>query len=194
MEFLIEGIGITEGIDQVIARGCVDTIAIVVTDHDVAPRLKLYLDYIVMQLKQLLDTVTFVNFFDFMNDFVKLFSKDLNGPRILSLMQAVVARICKEQQAKLSGTLSDQSSIVLDKCCTILRICVDSPVYMATMQEQFEEALKPIFRFISEPTQISFEDDILLLLKSMIKKSKSVSPVMWEMFDHFPKVISKAKG
>jgi len=96
MEFLIEGIGITEGIDQVIARGCVDTIAIVVTDHDVAPRLKLYLDYIVMQLKQLLDTVTFVNFFDFMNDFVKLFSKDLNGPRILSLMQAVVARICKE--------------------------------------------------------------------------------------------------
>lgn len=62
------------------------------------------------------------------------------------------------------------------------------------MQEQFEEALKPIFRFISEPTQISFEDDILLLLKSMIKKSKSVSPIMWEMFDHFPKVISKAKG
>lgn len=51
MEFLIEGIGITEGIDQVIARGCVDTIAIVVTDHDVAPRLKLYLDYIVIQLK-----------------------------------------------------------------------------------------------------------------------------------------------
>ena len=51
MEFLIEGIGITEGIDQVIARGCVDTIAIVVTDHDVAPRLKLYLAYIVIQLK-----------------------------------------------------------------------------------------------------------------------------------------------
>jgi len=47
MEFLIESIGHTEGIDEVVARGCVDTIAIVVTDHDVAPRLKLYLEYIV---------------------------------------------------------------------------------------------------------------------------------------------------
>ena len=104
MEFLIEGIGATSGIDEVIARGCVDTIAIVVTDHDVAPRLKEYLDYIVIQLRQLLDTVTFVNFYDFMNDFIKLFAKDLVGQRINSIMNAVVARICKEQQAKLNGT------------------------------------------------------------------------------------------
>jgi len=62
------------------------------------------------------------------------------------------------------------------------------------MQEPFEEALKPVFRFISEPNLIAFEDDILLLLKSMIKKSKKVSPTMWEMFDHFPKVVIKAKG
>ena len=96
MEFLIEGIGNTQGIDEVVARGCVDTIAIVVTDHDVAPRLKQHLDYIVGQLVRLLDTVTFVNFYDFMNDFIKLFAKELNGNLILSLMNATVARICKE--------------------------------------------------------------------------------------------------
>lgn len=83
---------------------------------------------------------------------------------------------------------------MLDKCCTILRVCVDNHTYMQQMREQFEEALKPIFRFISEPEKISFEDDILLLLKSMIKKSKSVTPVMWEMFDHFPKILAKSKG
>lgn len=97
MEFLIEGIGLTNGIDEVVARGCVDTIAIVVTDHDVAPRLKDYLDYIVAELVKLLDSVNFVNFYDFMNDFVKLFAKELEGPRILSLMNGVVARIWKEQ-------------------------------------------------------------------------------------------------
>jgi hypothetical protein len=47
MEFLIEGIGQTQGIDEVVARGCVDTIAIVVTDHDVEPRLKEHLHTIV---------------------------------------------------------------------------------------------------------------------------------------------------
>ena len=41
-------------------------------------------------------------------------------------------------------------------------------------ESQFEEELKPIFRFISDPTKISFEDDILLLIKSIIKKRKAV--------------------
>ena len=130
MEFLIEGIGFTQGIGEVIARGCVDTIAIVVTDHDVAPRLKQHLDYIVIQLIRLLDTVTFVNFFDFMNDFIKLFAKDLVGDKIVSIMNGVVQRISKEQLAKQSGNQTDSSSIVLDKCCTILRICVDNQTYM----------------------------------------------------------------
>jgi len=85
MEFLIEAIGHTEGIDEVVARGCVDTIAIIVTDQDVSPRLKLYIEYIVQQLVFLLDSVTFVNFYDFMNDFVKLFAKDLVGTPIMSL-------------------------------------------------------------------------------------------------------------
>ena len=85
MEFLIDAIGHTDGINEVVARGCVDTIAIIVTDEDVAPRLKLYIEYIVQQLALLLDSVTFVNFFDFMNDFVKLFAKDLNGPLIAQL-------------------------------------------------------------------------------------------------------------
>lgn len=83
MQFLVEGIGSTEGIDEVVARGCIDTIAIVVTDKDVAPRLIQILDYMVQQICTLIDTVCFVNFFDFMNDFVKLFADDLKGPKIV---------------------------------------------------------------------------------------------------------------
>ena len=129
-----------------------------------------------------------------MNDFVKLFCKDLVGPRILSIMNATVSRILKEQNAKQSGMQTDSSSIVLDKCCTILRICVENNTYMMNCQDQAEEELKRIFVYIQEPTQISFEDDILLLIKSLIKRRKAVVPFMWEMFDHFPKIVAKAKG
>jgi hypothetical protein len=38
-----------------------------------------------------------------MNDFVKLFSGDLVGDRILAIVNAIVNRILKEQQAKISG-------------------------------------------------------------------------------------------
>lgn len=107
MEFLIEAIGSTKGIDEVVARGCVDTIAIIVTDQDVAPRLKLYLDYIVSQLILLLNTVEFINFFEFLCDFVKLFAEDLNDNLTMSLFQALIARILKEQHLKETGAHTD---------------------------------------------------------------------------------------
>lgn len=96
MQFLITSIGKTDGINEVIARGCVDTIAIVVTDQDVAPRLTEFLDFIVSQLVDLLASVSFVNFFDFMNDFIKLFATALKGTPVLNLMSATVKRICNE--------------------------------------------------------------------------------------------------
>lgn len=65
---------------------------------------------------------------------------------------------------------------------------------MPSMAAEFEEALKPIFQFITNPNVISFEDDILILIKSMIKKSKKVSPILWEMFDLLPNVLVKNKG
>jgi len=82
----------------------------------------------------------------------------------------------------------------LDKCCTILRICVDNNTYMGQMQDQFEEALKPIFRYMGEPKKISFEDEILIILRTMIKKRKAVTPIMWEIFDLFPALMTKSKG
>ena len=132
LQFLIEGIGQQQGIDEVIARGCVDTIAIVVTDADVKPRLVQYMDYIIQQLVNLLDTVTFVNFYDFMNDFIKLFADNLKGTPVINLMDAVVRRICKEQHIKESGQqVQDKSNIVVDKCCVILRLMVDRPQYFS---------------------------------------------------------------
>ena len=65
---------------------------------------------------------------------------------------------------------------------------------MPQLQAPFTEALKPIFEFLADPTQIAFEDDIVLLVKSIIKKTKAVSADMWIIFDQFPKIVTKASG
>ena len=195
IEFLIESIGQSEGIDEVVAMGCVDTVVIIVTDHDVAPRLLDHLDYILTQLSQLIGRVKFVNFFDFINDFVKLFAKPLaESQKIHFIMHAVINRILAEQQAHVDGSHTDKSDMIIDKCCTNLRICVENGNYMPAMKEQFEETLKPIFLYLGEPEKISFVDDILLIVKGMIRKSKQVTPLMWEIFEQFTKVITKSKG
>ena len=85
------------------------------------------------RLAFLLGSVKFVNFFDFFSDFVKYFDTDLAGALILQLLNATVSRILKEQMLKESGTQEDQSTIVVDKCTMIVRVCVDNPVFVARM-------------------------------------------------------------
>ena len=75
---------------------------------------------------------------------------------------------------------------------TVLRICVDNAQYMPDLIDEFTETLKPVFEFLVDPTQISFEDEIVGLIKSIIRKAKKVSPDMWVMFDQFPKIVTKA--
>jgi importin-7 len=53
--------------------------------------------------------------------------------------------------------------------------------------------MKPLFEFVMTPEQIEFEDDIILVLKSFIKKTQSVSPTLWTIFPHLTKVFAKNK-
>lgn len=53
--------------------------------------------------------------------------------------------------------------------------------------------LKPLFEFICDPSKIDFEDEILLAIKSLVKKSTSVSETIWVMVPFFPAVLEKNK-
>ena len=44
-----------------------------------------------------------------------------------------------------------------------------------------------------DPTKIEFEDEIILVLKSFIKKKQSISPILWTIFPYLTKVFEKSK-
>jgi len=46
---------------------------------------------------------------------------------------------------------------------------------MPKFNNEIEEMLKQLYIFMIDPTQISFEDDIVLNLKQFIRRNKSVS-------------------
>ena len=62
------------------------------------------------------------------------------------------------------------------------------------MALELQETLKPVLALISDPLQITFEDEIVLFCKAFVTKTKQVSPIMWECFDQFPLVVIKNKG
>ena len=84
---------------------------------------------------------------------------------------------------------------MIDKCCNILRLALEdkSNVYMPHLKNEFEELLKPIYVQMADPSKISFEDDIILMLKTQIRKRKEISQTMWEIFTQLPKVLEKNK-
>jgi len=50
---------------------------------------------------------------------------------------------------------------------------------MAKYSQQYEEVYKPIFEFMVDPSKITFEDDILNILKNFIRKTSKVSDVIY---------------
>lgn len=53
--------------------------------------------------------------------------------------------------------------------------------------------LLPLFEYISEPEKIDFDDDILLVIKSLIRKKKGVTPTIWRMLPCFQLILNKNK-
>ena len=69
---------------------------IIVTDSDIAPRMVNHLDMIVANIIELTKTVGFVTFYEFLQEFVKIFAKVINGPKIVSVFKACVDRILSD--------------------------------------------------------------------------------------------------
>ena len=65
--------------------------------------------------------------------------------------------------------------------------------FMPHYSQAIEESLKPLFEFMVDPSKVEFEDDIVLTIKSLIRKTSQISPVVWALFPHLPKVFSKNK-
>jgi hypothetical protein len=62
---------------------------------------------------------------------------------------------------------------------------------MTKHSQSFEEVYKPIFEFMVEPSKISFEDDILHILKNFIRKTSYVSDVIYTVLPCLEKVFVK---
>ena len=59
-----------------------------------------HLDMIIAHIIQLTDHVGFITFYEFLQEFIKIFGKVIIGERIISIFKASVSRICKDIQKK----------------------------------------------------------------------------------------------
>jgi hypothetical protein len=99
----------------------------------------------------------------------------------------LVARILND----LKNSEKGKSNLIINKCWNVIRFISEVDTYVPKYIPQLEDQLKPLFNFMENPDNIDFDDDIILVLSSFIKKSKEVSPTQWIMFPQLPKFFDK---
>ena len=100
----------------------------------------------------------------------------------------MVQRIKYEQENNTEERLP-----IINKSWNCIRAIVETDAYIKPHYEVLENSLKPLFEFMVNPGQITFDEDIILVIKSFIKKSKAVSPTMWTLFPLMRNVFDKNK-
>jgi hypothetical protein len=113
------------------------------------------------------------------------------GEDVIPIVQSLVQRILTE--LKLCHERGERNNLIINKCWNVIRLITELDTFMPTYASSIEEQLKPLFEFMADPSKIEFEDDIVLTIRSFIKKTNQVSPVMWTLFPVMIKVFEKNK-
>jgi hypothetical protein len=193
MDFLLESLSLA-GLQKVVALQSADTLNTIISDKDLIPRLKPHLPRLIRVLNDCNMKITIKLYFSFLQDFVKYYNEDI-GEDVISLVQSLVARILVE--LKKCHEKGERNNIIINKCWNVLRMICELGSFLPKFAGPIEESLKPLFEFLLDPSKIEFEDDIVLTIKSFIKKSGGpgqISPVIWTLYPHLYKVFQKNKG
>lgn len=190
IDFLLLSLSLGGG-EKVVALQSADTLSTVITDKDLIPRLEEHIPRIVEIVTQCILKINIKLFFNFLLDFVKTYNDTL-GDSVIRIVQALVERVLVE--LKNCHEKGEKNNLIINKCWNVIRLVSEFDSFMPRYASELEHALKPLFEFIIDPSRIEFEDDIVLTLKSFIKKTGAISQVMWTIFPHLEKVFEKNKG
>lgn len=188
--FLYNSVNLT-GENKAIALQSIDTLKTVTCDHDLIPRFQQQgiLPQLVSLVQQSVLTIQNDEYLDFVQDFLVTFSTVIDE-QIMGIAQAVIQRIQNDLPKGASGS---GSGLFTQKCINILKQITQNKKLMEKYSSEYEEAYKPIFEYMIDPTKISFEDDILIILKNFIRKTNKVSDIMYAVLPTLEKVFDKNK-
>jgi hypothetical protein len=128
--------------------------------------------------------------FDALEEIALSFTEGLT-PYVSSLLAALVQRVLSEQHAVLK--MHSKESIFIIKSWNIIRILAEAP-QMHSKLDELEQVLLPLLSSIRDPEAITYDEDLVLLVHTLITKRKAVSQVCWEVFAFLPGVQAKNRS
>ena len=131
------------------------------------------------------------SFFDALQEVIQSYTEMITPELLTALMGAIVQKVATENEAYKQAADKKKDKIRILKCWNIVRTLVDSPEIIPKYRNELEQMLIPLFEFMQNPMECDFEDDIILAISSIIKKSKSISDIEITLVKTYPQVAVK---
>ena len=90
--------------------------------------------------------------------------------------------------------LVQQANQRIGRCMNLIRFVTEHEYFVGKNVAIIEQCVKPLLQFADRPEEIDFEDDLIFCIDALIKKSRSCSPMMQELFPYVQKFQMKYNG
>lgn len=180
-----------KGEDKAIALQSIDTLKTVTCDADLIPRIQKanLLPDMIRLIQESVLTIQNHEYVDFIQDFMTTYGEAIEGESV-GIINAVTLRITNE----LKTDQTETSRMFVQKCFNLLKQATQNKTMMQKHGHIYEQTLIPIFEYMIDPTKISFEDDICLILKNFIRKTSNLSDIIYKVFPCLELVFKKNKN
>ena len=158
-----------------------------VQDDEIMFRMEPFVTEVIGYVLQVLPRQNDKYFFEAVQELVQRYTSE-----ITQHIPLIINSVTQKIQSAVQNP-SQEGSLVLAKCWNIIKTITDSSEVNTYLQD-FEKLLTPLFSFLQNPNTINFEDDIVMVILNLIRKTQTISEVQWQVFDVLKNLQDKQKG
>lgn len=157
-----------------------ETLSSICQDEEVMLRIHTYIPEVFNRLVQCLLCQREKNFFEALLELMNWYT-EISNNEIIGLVRILIEKV----RIELTSNFKD-SPILIQKCWNIIRNITNSEFLNSDKIAEFEEILLPLALVLKMPTKQAYEDDIIVVLVGIMRKTKRVSGVLWQIFEALP--------
>eukprot|EP01022_Parablepharisma_sp_SALTPOND_P004337 TRINITY_DN120113_c2_g1_i1.p1 TRINITY_DN120113_c2_g1~~TRINITY_DN120113_c2_g1_i1.p1 ORF type:complete len:870 (+),score=95.57 TRINITY_DN120113_c2_g1_i1:4814-7423(+) len=190
IEFLIKGLSL-EKEEKAFSLQCSDTLKSVIADQDMVSRIEAFVNRLFPYLSSMINKMEVPTFFDILMTIISSYAEAIDAS-IIQLLDALVLRVQTEYNALRAK--GEKNNMVLNQCWNVIRSICENNSFYPEYTSSIEHSLLPVFNYLVDPKDIEFDDDLIQIITTLIKKHKAVSENMAKIFPVLPKFFEKYKG
>jgi len=143
--------------------------------------------------EQIVDNITEIEipfYFDLIQEILECFLGD-NHINVLKICEKCRNRILNEIKRPSKIVSESDSNTFISKCFNIIKLLTEKDNKISDKIDKIEEILEPIFEYMKNPTKIDFEEEIMFIISSIVKISKSVTPSAQRVYVYLDKYFNQ---